>query len=102
MQHIVRFKTLHQAISDQLVVFGGLQMFRYSFESHEKAIEIFELIELFDGTKRSICCAVALHELQQSERFDGAFEMQVQFGLGKREDEGTGHGIHDVRFGRQM
>src|SRR5207245_11456693 len=98
----VRIKTLHHAIRYQLIVFECLQMFRYSFESHEKAIEIFELIELFDGTKRSICCAVALHELQQSERFDGAFEMQVQFGLGKREDEGTGHGIHDVRFGRQM
>ena len=57
MQNSLRLQIFHQAVGDQLVVFGSLQVFSYRLEGQQKAGEIVVTVELFDF---SLCTAFAM------------------------------------------
>ncbi len=78
---------LSHAPGGQLVVGGGHQAVGDGLEGFEKAGEIGELIERFGLGKGQRLAVVALAQLGERSRRDGAFEVQVQFGLGQAADE---------------
>ena len=81
---------LHQAVGDQLVIFGRLQVFGESLERHEEAEKILVLIKRLGFGNRAFF-AVPAAEFDQSLRRDRAFEMEVEFGFGKCADEAGRH-----------
>jgi len=86
VQHVLRFKLLHQAVGDELVVFGCLEIFGHGFEGHEEGIEVLVAVQLFylsDGAGFS----VALSEFDQRCWIDRTFQMQMQLSLGKGNEE---------------
>ena len=104
VQNVLRLEFLHEAVGDEFVVVRRLQVFRYGFKSHEKASEVLILVKLLDFSDRAYFI-VPLSEFEQGWRINRAFQVQVEFGLGKREDKpGRGRelrGLHALSSGRQ-
>ena len=86
MQHVLRFEPFHQAVRDEFVVVGGLEIFRHGLESHQKAVEVLVAVELFD-VRQGAGLAVPLPEFKQSTGINRAFEMKMQLSLGQGDNE---------------
>jgi hypothetical protein len=91
------FQALHQAMSDQFVVFGRSQVLGDGLEGHQEADEVVVLVELFD-LSQSCFHAMAELEIVQSRGRDRAFEMEVQLRLGEcgKKRGGTRPGGHSL------
>src|SRR5579885_1408629 len=76
VEHIFRFKLLHEAVCDQFVVVWCLQVFSQRLECHQEAGKIFVLIECFDFCERALF-PMSLAEFDQRPRRDRPFEMQM-------------------------
>jgi hypothetical protein len=89
------FEVLHHAPGGQLVVIRADQQAGNGLEGLEEAGEIVEAVEGFGLREGDGAGVVAGAELDQRGGQDGAFEVQVQLGLGKTADEGfdCGHGF---------
>jgi hypothetical protein len=81
----LRFQAFHQAINNQLIIFGRAQMAGDIFEGKKESRKVGELVELLDFGERRAFHAVALAEFEERGGLDRAFEMQMEFGLGQRE-----------------
>src|ERR1700730_16382195 len=88
VQHVFPFELFHQAVGDELIVVGALEVFGHCFEGHQKAIEVFVAVELFNLSARA-ASAVALPELEKSRRINGALQMKMQLCLGKGNQKWT-------------
>src|SRR3982074_128078 len=59
MEHVFPFELFHQAVGDELIVVGGLEVFGHCLEGHQKAIEVLVAVELFNLSEGA-ASAVAL------------------------------------------
>jgi hypothetical protein len=89
VQNILRLKLLHQLVGDEFVVIWSSEEFTDSLKGEEKAIEVVVLIELLDFGESGVLKSSPPLEFQQGGRLNRAFQMQVQFGLGKACDKRT-------------
>ena len=95
MQNVLRFKPLHQAVGDEFVVVGRLQVFGHSLESHQKTIEIPVTVKLFNVPQRA-GLTMPLAQFKQRRRIDRTLKMQMQLSLGKRNNKRTGLRRHSL------
>src|SRR5581483_556768 len=86
VKHVLRFELLHQAVGDEFVVAGGLQVLSKCLERHEESKEILVLVERF-GLGKSARLAMSLAQFDEGGRRDRAFQVKVKLGLGKGADE---------------
>ena len=83
MKNVLRFQPLHQPVCNQLVVVGRAQVAGDIFKGDEESGKVPEVVKPFDLGKRGVLFAVAVAEFEQRSRLDGAFEVEVKFGLRK-------------------
>src|SRR5215831_900830 len=88
VQDIFRLELLHQAIGDELVVSGSLEVFGDGLEGHQESGEVGVAVDGFDFFERAEL-AMTGAEFEEGGRVDGAFEVKVKVGLGK-EKSGNG------------
>jgi len=107
-------KLFDEAVGDELKVLGIAQALGDRLEGQEEAGEIrvvvergslghgerkvrvgLRLVAVTGPRKRRV---VLLAELAESQRIDGAFKMEMEFGLGQAGDEVGGHPIILVKF----
>ncbi len=88
-------KLLHHAPGGEFVVVRAREPLGDSLEGHQKAGEIGEMVESFGFGQGEGAGVVARAELDERGGQDGAFEMEMQLGLGEAADEGldVGHGF---------
>jgi len=96
MQNVFGLEPLHEAMCDEFVVCGRLQVLGDGLEGHEKPGEVGILVELLSVGECGSFQSVTVLDFQQGGRVNRAFEVEVEFGLGKRGDEGAG-----LRVGEQ-
>ncbi len=76
MKNVFFFQSLHQAVSDEFVVFHRAQVLGDVFEGEQKALKIFVTVQCVDFGRRD-ALAVALAEFEQRGWLDRALEMQM-------------------------
>ena len=74
---------------DELVVGGGVQTLGDALEAHEEAGEVGVMVELACGLGCERHGVVAMAELDEGLWRDGAFEMQMELGLGEIAEPGA-------------
>src|SRR5215469_4332982 len=82
VQDSFRFELFHQAIGDELVVGGGLEVFGDFLEGHQESGEVGVAVDGFNFFKRAEL-AMTGAEFEKGRRVDGAFEVEVEVGLGE-------------------
>ena len=108
MQNVLRVQLPHHAIGDELIIVGCAQPLGDGFEGQQESGEVFVLVQrasFFFGedasavgdvgiaiVRRGKRRGMAAAQLGQRCRIDGAFEMQMQLGLGEGKDIGAGRG----------
>ena len=70
VQDILRFQAFHQAINNQLIIFGRAQMAGDIFEGKKESRKVGELVELLDFGERRAFHAVALAEFEERGGLD--------------------------------
>ncbi len=85
-------EVLHHAPRGQFVVFGVSEAARDGLEGLDEAGEISETVEGFGFSESQVGRVVARAELDQRGGQNGAFEVQMQLGLGQAADEGLNRG----------
>ena len=88
MDHALRGEVLHHAPGDQFVVLGVDEAAGDGLEGLNEAGEVVETVERLGLGQREGHGVMAGAELDQRGGQDGAFEMQMQLGLGQAADEG--------------
>jgi hypothetical protein len=86
VQNVLLFQAFHQTVGDEFVVVGRAQVAGDVLEGEEEAGEIGVVVKPLDFGRGAVD-SVALAEFEESCGLDGAFKMQVQFGLWKRDNE---------------
>ena len=88
VDNALRGELLHHVPGDYLVVLGVAEAARDGLEGLNEFGEVGETVERLGFVRREGHGVMAGAELDQSGGRDGAFEMQMQLGLGQAADEG--------------
>jgi hypothetical protein len=101
VNHALRCELLDHAPGEEFVVVGVDEPLADGLEGVKEAGEISEFVEVFGLGKGERLGIVAGAQLDQRGGHDGAFEVQVQLGLGEAVDEdgNIGHSSSLVLFG---
>ena len=84
MPHTLQRQAMDHLVGDQLIVGGCLDAFAHGLKRHQEANEIFVDVQRLCGVECQRGSVIALRQLHQRLRHNGAFQVQVQLTFRQR------------------